>query len=792
MRKFSSFTLLPAQLFVVSRLYIRIVPDEDGGRGRDELRPRDHPVFRNRIGGTTCLRIGVWRLASGEHILGLERWNQPAGARIGEFDVFFKILRARDRDAESCRQDMESTSITTLKSTARATVSESEECDVVEIDDNASSRSGRRKRSKVLDQFIELDTDEHQCTLCLAQNPDHKVIIRRNKDRSTNVFWRHVEKAHRKIHDQLKGIPKNQKRLFEYDFLSAKLYLCGISKERTKEEFLRFICDNDLPWQLVKKKSFRRLWYYGTQSVGDVPGPDAVKATASAMYTEVRIKLIEMFAGIHSVSLIVEAWTSGNNLSLLGITAHWIDGDWKLCDLLLAIRRIKRSHCGTNLANLIVEVAYEYGIESKLCAITTDNVSNNRTMMASIVAQLRTVNPDFTMDRHVPCVSHVLNLVVQAGLRIIHNPKAPEVGPLRVRDLRPYAALRTNELIDSQGDDCSSPTYAPLGVAVSRVRAIANAIQGSTQRMEKYVDMCKMFELPYANKIKVDCPTRWNSTFKMLERALAKKDVLDHMAVRFLATPCSDYVCSAKRLPITDVTSLISDLRAQLEHAMTYAGSTLDDGRREALRAACTAMYNKLMQYVDVIWANKTMATAGTLNPFSKIEVVQPSFREGVLSFIVGLLDSAGTTSTTGCDSEQDEGAGRHRLGQFASTKRQYTRPGKSRRPRATPRQELEKYLNIPCSEEEDSPLCWWKDVGTRYFPNLTKIASQFLAVSPTSAPVERLFSIGRGITMYRRGRLDADSIEMLMMLRAWFRCAEQSLSDSEDDLDDWDSSSDG
>ncbi|XP_078430675.1 putative transcriptional regulator tpeD [Wolffia australiana] len=625
---------------------------------------------------------------------------------------------------------MESTSVTTPKSTARATVSESEEWDVVEIDDNVEGAS---------------------------QN-----------SRSTE------------------GRPQDQKRLFEYDFLSAKLYLCGISTERTKEEFVRFICDNDLPWRLVKKKSFRRLWYYRTQSVGDVPGPDAVKATATAMYTKVRIKLVEMFAGIHSVSLTVDAWTG--------------------------------SHCGTNLAKLVVEVAYEYGIESKLCAITTDNASNNKTMMASIVTQLRSVNPDFTMDRHVPCIAHVLNLVVQAGLRIILNPEALEVGTIRVRDLRPYAASRTNELIDSQGDEFSSPTYAPLGVAVSRVRAIVNAIQGSTQRMEKYVDMCKMFELPDKNKIKVDCPTRWNSTFKMLERALAKKDVLDHMAVRFLATPCkdyalcqenwelieeyigilgpisagSDYICSTKRLPITDVTSLISDLRGQLEHAMAYAGSTLDDERREALRSACSAMYNKLMQYADVIWANKTVATTGTLDPFSKIEVVHPSFREGVLSFIGILLDSAGTTSTTRCDSEQDEGAGIHRLSQFVSSKRQYIHPGKSRRPRASPREELEKYLNIPCNEEEDSPLCWWKDVGTRYFPNLTKIASQFLAVSPTSAPVERLFSIGRGITTYRTGRLDADSIETLMMLHAWFRRAEQHLFDSEDDLDDYDSSSDG
>ncbi|XP_078442910.1 putative transcriptional regulator tpeD [Wolffia australiana] len=220
-----------------------------------------------------------------------------------------------------------------------------------------------------------------------------------------------------------------------------------------------------------------------------------------------------MFAEIYSVSLIVDAWTSRNNLSLLGVTAHSIDGDWKLCDLLLAIRRIKGSHCGTNLARLVVEVAYEYGIESKLCTITTDNASNNITMMASIVHQLKTVNPQFTMDRHVLCVAHVLNLVVQSGLRIIPNPEAPEISTLRVRDLQPYAALVMDEHIDSQGDECSSTTFAPWGVAVSCVRAIVNAIQGSTQWMEKYVDMCKMFELPNSIKIKVDCPTRWNSTF---------------------------------------------------------------------------------------------------------------------------------------------------------------------------------------------------------------------------------------------------------------------------------------
>ncbi|XP_078447180.1 putative transcriptional regulator tpeD [Wolffia australiana] len=168
--------------------------------------------------------------------------------------------------------------------------------------------------------------------------------------------------------------------------------------EQTKEEFVRFIYDNDLPWRLVKKKSFQRLWFYGTQVVGDIPGSDAVKAKAKRMYIDVQGKLVEMFADVSNVSLTVDAWTSQNNIALLGITAHWIDNDWKLCELLLGLRQIKGPHSGSNLAMIVVEVAYHYGIESKICAITTENTSNIRTMIASIVDQLKTVNPQFTMD----------------------------------------------------------------------------------------------------------------------------------------------------------------------------------------------------------------------------------------------------------------------------------------------------------------------------------------------------------------------------------------------------------
>ena len=54
---------------------------------------------------------------------------------------------------------------------------------------------------------------------------------------------------------------------------------------------------------------------------------------------------------------------------------------------------------------------------------------------------------------------------------------------------------------------------------------------------------------------------------------------------------------------------------------------------------------------------------------------------------------------------------------------------------------EVTEYLSAPCSPHDTKILEYWKSQSQ--YPTLSKLAQQYLAVSASSAPVERLFSIG-------------------------------------------------
>src|SRR6266542_4863977 len=52
---------------------------------------------------------------------------------------------------------------------------------------------------------------------------------------------------------------------------------------------------------------------------------------------------------------------------------------------------------------------------------------------------------------------------------------------------------------------------------------------------------------------------------------------------------------------------------------------------------------------------------------------------------------------------------------------------------------ELTKYNELPEFHKETNPLLWWKDRAIG-FPNLSKVAREYLAINATSVPSERLF----------------------------------------------------
>ncbi len=64
----------------------------------------------------------------------------------------------------------------------------------------------------------------------------------------------------------------------------------------------------------------------------------------------------------------------------------------------------------------------------------------------------------------------------------------------------------------------------------------------------------------------------------------------------------------------------------------------------------------------------------------------------------------------------------------------------------------------------EDNPLTWWKAHG-HHFPTLSRLARRFLAISATSCPVERLFSVPGQVDNARRSSLTSDTMTLLVFM---------------------------
>ena len=77
---------------------------------------------------------------------------------------------------------------------------------------------------------------------------------------------------------------------------------------------------------------------------------------------------------------------------------------------------------------------------------------------------------------------------------------------------------------------------------------------------------------------------------------------------------------------------------------------------------------------------------------------------------------------------------------------------------------ELEQYLGISRLPHSEDPLKFWKSHGI-HFPHLTPLSKRVLAILPTSADSEHVFSCAGNIVSPTRSCLDPEKVKMLVFL---------------------------
>ena len=110
-------------------------------------------------------------------------------------------------------------------------------------------------------------------------------------------------------------------------------------------------------------------------------------------------------------------WTNQSNEPFTCVTSHYTDSNMKLQKKILGFCKILHPHDGLAIYDSLTSVFGEYDIQSKIFSITFDNASNNKSVINLFVRTIR-AGP-LSEIFHVRCVCHIINSIVQDGLKLI-------------------------------------------------------------------------------------------------------------------------------------------------------------------------------------------------------------------------------------------------------------------------------------------------------------------------------------------------------------------------------------
>lgn len=124
------------------------------------------------------------------------------------------------------------------------------------------------------------------------------------------------------------------------------------------------------------------------------------------MHKEVQKCIAAHVEKANAVSFTTDIWSSDHRpLSLLSLTAHWIDADFTLRRAVLHAREFRGSHTANAITNAVEEMLRDWTIDKKkVHVVLRDNAANMRKAMDQLGVP------------SLGCFAHSLQLVVHEGV----------------------------------------------------------------------------------------------------------------------------------------------------------------------------------------------------------------------------------------------------------------------------------------------------------------------------------------------------------------------------------------
>ncbi|CAN0879859.1 Putative AC transposase [Linum grandiflorum] len=559
---------------------------------------------------------------------------------------------------------------------------------------------------------------------------------------------------------------------------------------KLRQKIAIMIILDELPFRFVEKEGFRGVMKEASP-LFKMPCRKTIRADCLRLFLDGIVNLKSFFKSncIGRVSITTDCWTSIQNFNYICITAHFVGVDWKLHRKIINFCRIL-SHKGVDIADVVGDCLEKWGLRN-ICSVTVDNASANDTAIQCLKEKFFTWGTNMLQGKylHMRCVAHVTNLIVGQGL-------------------------------------------SELGMSVRRVREAVRFVRSSPARFARFEECIVFSHIESTKTVSLDVPTRWNSTFLMLESAIpfeaAFKRLEDDLTAKsydnqIIGPPQhEDWVSVRKLLPFLgafyDLTLVVSGTKYVTIHLFmieilkifTHI-RTMQECGDESISCMADKMLEKMVKYWDDSdennpKLNRLCYIASVFDPrqkmflpkfiFTKLygeeraEVMIQELKDDIAEMFKIYQDKHDSTTLS---SQQSSGS-------VVSTPPTPT-PTPTHTSRLSTADVLSGYIddiNVSSSQKTDLDiylsigredckydiLLWWKNNGHRH-PLLCEMVRDIFGVPISSVSSESAFSTGGRILDSFRSSLTPSIVEALICSGDWLRSSNSSLLPDEEDLDE-------
>ena len=190
-----------------------------------------------------------------------------------------------------------------------------------------------------------------------------------------------------------------------------------------------------------------------------------------------------------------------------------------------------------------------------------------------------------------------------------------------------------------------------------------------------------------------------------------------------------------------------------------------------ALKGAYTVMKTKLLKYEPMVKRKPIFPIATMLDPSLKFKYIPIEEQDYIIMTLKRLLQLMHVPPISSACSESEPLSNTSTtclkmMVELMKCKRKNNINILLEKPISD---EIFDYLHdsqVECSHLD--ALQWCCKIGSEKYQPLALLAKEFLSVCASSSPSEHLFSSGWGIVTYKRGKLFARTISILMTLKSW------------------------